>query len=408
MPTAGPLTAASTGLGISADRGDDRVVALAQRACRRPGGPPASGSKPAFRSAPEEKPRPAPVIITARTESSAAASSTAARRSCPNCSFHGVHRVRPVQLDARHGAVGGAATSWSRSRRIGRILRVGAARRWPRPTTADRHLHRARARPLDALGHARRSCSRRAYVDAVQAAGGIALMLPPDAEAAEHPTTSSTCLDGLILAGGADIDPATYGAERHPKTQRHAAGARRVRDRAGARARSSATSRCSASAAACRCMNVARGGTLDPAPARRRRPRGPPPRARARSTAPTTTCASRTARWPRAACGEIDHATKSHHHQAVDGARRGLRRDRLEHARRARRGDRGARARALALGVQWHPEVDPTLARRSRRWWRRRHVDARQPPQRHRDGIGRALERVEPPAAAKPSRIASK
>ena len=55
----------------------------------------------------------------------------------------------------------------------------------------------------------------RNYVDAVQAAGGIALMLPPDAEA--DPDEILDVLDGLILAGGADIDPATYGAEPHPR-----------------------------------------------------------------------------------------------------------------------------------------------------------------------------------------------
>jgi hypothetical protein len=44
------------------------------------------GSKPAFRSAPDEKPRPAPVISTARTESSAARSFTTSPSSRPNLS----------------------------------------------------------------------------------------------------------------------------------------------------------------------------------------------------------------------------------------------------------------------------------------------------------------------------------
>ncbi len=52
-----------------------------------------------------------------------------------------------------------------------------------------------------------------AYVDAIALAGGIPVLLPP------HPADSTpllTALDGLILAGGGDIDPALYGGEAHP------------------------------------------------------------------------------------------------------------------------------------------------------------------------------------------------
>src|SRR3954452_3796620 len=58
----------------------------------------------------------------------------------------------------------------------------------------------------------------REYADAVQRAGGIALLLPPDARTTEEPDELLDLLDGLILAGGSDIDPATYGAEPHPET----------------------------------------------------------------------------------------------------------------------------------------------------------------------------------------------
>ena len=58
----------------------------------------------------------------------------------------------------------------------------------------------------------------RAYVDALQGAGAIALMLPPDAWVAAHPDDVLDGLDGLMLAGGADIDPGSYGSSRHPKT----------------------------------------------------------------------------------------------------------------------------------------------------------------------------------------------
>ena len=46
--------------------------------------PSSASSKPAFRSAPEENPRPAPVISTARTESSAASRSMIVWRSNPS------------------------------------------------------------------------------------------------------------------------------------------------------------------------------------------------------------------------------------------------------------------------------------------------------------------------------------
>jgi putative glutamine amidotransferase len=53
------------------------------------------------------------------------------------------------------------------------------------------------------------------YVDAVHAAGGRAVVIPPS------PTGSDAlvaALDGLLLAGGADLDPALYGAARDPHT----------------------------------------------------------------------------------------------------------------------------------------------------------------------------------------------
>src|SRR3954452_21900303 len=58
----------------------------------------------------------------------------------------------------------------------------------------------------------------RAYVDALQGAGAIALMLPPDAWVAEHPDDVLEGLDGLMLAGGADIDSVSDGDPLHPKT----------------------------------------------------------------------------------------------------------------------------------------------------------------------------------------------
>jgi putative glutamine amidotransferase len=58
----------------------------------------------------------------------------------------------------------------------------------------------------------------RGYADAVQRAGGIALLLPPDDELVERPGDLLEVLDGLLLAGGRDLDPLTYGARPDPET----------------------------------------------------------------------------------------------------------------------------------------------------------------------------------------------
>jgi putative glutamine amidotransferase len=61
--------------------------------------------------------------------------------------------------------------------------------------------------------------SPRTYSLAVQRAGGIALILPPDDVVAESPDELLDMIDGLILAGGSDIDPGSYGAKPHPETK---------------------------------------------------------------------------------------------------------------------------------------------------------------------------------------------
>ena len=53
------------------------------------------------------------------------------------------------------------------------------------------------------------------YVTAVHAAGGRAVVIPPFPE---HVAELVARLDGLILAGGSDLDPALYGAEPDPRT----------------------------------------------------------------------------------------------------------------------------------------------------------------------------------------------
>ena len=59
---------------------------------------------------------------------------------------------------------------------------------------------------------------QRTYPDAVQRAGALALVLPPDEAVVDSPDLMLDRIDGLLLAGGADVDPESYGADRHPET----------------------------------------------------------------------------------------------------------------------------------------------------------------------------------------------
>ena len=57
----------------------------------------------------------------------------------------------------------------------------------------------------------------RTYVDAVRRGGGRPVLLPPGGTPAEAALTVAD-LDGLVVAGGGDVDPARYGAAMHPAT----------------------------------------------------------------------------------------------------------------------------------------------------------------------------------------------
>ncbi len=55
------------------------------------------------------------------------------------------------------------------------------------------------------------------YAGAVTAVGGVPLLLPPtDVDGAAAAVVAR--LDGLVISGGADVDPSRYGAEAHPRT----------------------------------------------------------------------------------------------------------------------------------------------------------------------------------------------
>ncbi|MCL7379173.1 gamma-glutamyl-gamma-aminobutyrate hydrolase family protein [Streptomyces sp. 35G-GA-8] len=54
------------------------------------------------------------------------------------------------------------------------------------------------------------------YPRLVQRAGGLAAMLPPDDPSAASRMVAR--LDGVVIAGGPDVEPVRYGAERDPRT----------------------------------------------------------------------------------------------------------------------------------------------------------------------------------------------
>jgi putative glutamine amidotransferase len=197
----------------------------------------------------------------------------------------------------------------------------------------------------------------RSYVDAIQRAGGLALMLPPDPVAERDPDEMLDLLDGLVLAGGADIDPAIYGAEPHPETHDT------VPERDGfevALARR-AIERDIPFLGICRGMqllNVALGGTLlqhlpeSHGHHEHRRVVGSFDGADHEVRLADGSLARRE-------IGERVHGTKSHHHQGVDRIGDGLvvtgwsMLDELPEAIELP-------SKRWVLGVQWHPEADAT------------------------------------------------
>jgi putative glutamine amidotransferase len=97
-----------------------------------------------------------------------------------------------------------------------------------------------------------------AYVQAVERAGGRALLVPPS----EHGVDETlTALHGLVFSGGSDLDPELYGQEPHEETF----GIVRRRDTAELALLEGALERDMPVLAICRgsqVLNVARGGDL--------------------------------------------------------------------------------------------------------------------------------------------------
>ena len=57
-----------------------------------------------------------------------------------------------------------------------------------------------------------------AYAKSIEAAGGIAVLLPPTADPSGDAPAVVARLDGLVIAGGADVDPQRYGESAHERT----------------------------------------------------------------------------------------------------------------------------------------------------------------------------------------------
>ena len=99
------------------------------------------------------------------------------------------------------------------------------------------------------------------YIEGVTRAGGIAALLPPQPVDDVIADRMIEGLDGLVIAGGRDIDPAAYGHDPHPSTDEPA----RDRDdwefalmRAALRRRTPVLGICRGA----QVLNVALGGTL--------------------------------------------------------------------------------------------------------------------------------------------------
>jgi putative glutamine amidotransferase len=195
----------------------------------------------------------------------------------------------------------------------------------------------------------------RNYVEAIQRAGGFALMLPPDPRLVEDPSEALELIDGLVLAGGADIDPSSYGQPAHAET----AGTVIERDTFEIALARRAIELDLPVLGICRGMqliNVALGGTLlqhlpeHVGHLEHRRAPGSFDGSDHVVRVITDTLAMRT-------LGEARHSSKSHHHQGVDRLGEGLSvsatalMDDLPEAIELP-------GRSFVLGVQWHPEAD--------------------------------------------------
>ncbi len=190
-----------------------------------------------------------------------------------------------------------------------------------------------------------------AYIRRLSEAGALPVLLPPVGPAAAAVVPR---LDALVLAGGGDLDPTTYGGSTHPSIY----GVNPDRDQTELAVAAAADDRGLPILAICRgiqVLNVVRGGTLHshlPDVVGHERHSGG--KGEYGRHPIVVTAGSRLAGAMGPHCPDrCDVAT--HHHQAVDRVGRGL-------VVVARADDGTVEAvedpGRFVLGVQWHPEVD--------------------------------------------------
>ncbi|MFD4950336.1 gamma-glutamyl-gamma-aminobutyrate hydrolase family protein [Streptomyces sp. NPDC058451] len=180
------------------------------------------------------------------------------------------------------------------------------------------------------------------YPRLVQAAGGIAAMLPPDDPS--HAASVVARLDGLVVAGGPDVEPERYGAEREPRTGPPA----RERDAWELALIRAALDSGTPLLGICRGMqllNVALGGTLV------QHIDGHTEDVGVFGAHPVTPVAG--TRY--AAVVAEETYVPTYHHQAVDRLGEGLRAS--AHATDGTVEAVELPGNRFALGVQWHPEM---------------------------------------------------
>jgi putative glutamine amidotransferase len=188
------------------------------------------------------------------------------------------------------------------------------------------------------------------YVSSVQRTGAIAVLLPVDPRA---PLELLDRIDALLLIGGADIDPATYGAQREATIE----ATYRVRDEFELALLRGAMARGLPVLAICRGMqmlNIALGGTLIQDLIA---PDGSHPHRRIIGSFEGTDHLVRLTPGSLAAeaAGEEMTLARCHHHQAIGELGEGL-------IVTGRADDGVIEAIETAngswtLGVQWHPET---------------------------------------------------
>ncbi|MFF5209804.1 gamma-glutamyl-gamma-aminobutyrate hydrolase family protein [Streptosporangium sp. NPDC000396] len=186
------------------------------------------------------------------------------------------------------------------------------------------------------------------YIDHVARAGGQPVILPPAGE----PATLVGRLDGLILAGGGDIDPARYGQAPHEQT----GYIRQFRDDAEFELVRAALERGIPFLGVCRglqVLNVSLGGSL-----RQHLPdtvghRGHAPAPGHFGRMPVRLASgSRTAKVFNSETVDVAH----YHHQAIDRLGAGL--TVTAHAEDGTIEAVELENHPFALAVQWHPEAD--------------------------------------------------